>query len=185
MQMGLPGYSRREHSNEKENEFIQANLRKDIKGRKLLHAKEFFDIVLKVWSRWNTHVMSDQSVPEQVFLDGITRPDIIRFPEQVLDFIFLPAERRKVNKSLVGVTLPGFGKCQWYSPRLSGLNGKYVEVRYNPYAPEKAYLLNAESHEMIDVAEQWKMIDPHDRNAIIDKVRRQNQILKHWLDAVG
>lgn len=185
MQMGLPGYSRREHSNEKENEFIQANLRKSIKGGKLLHAKEFFDIVLKVWSTWNTHIMTDQTVPEQIFLDGITRKDIIRFPEQVLDFIFLPAERRKVNKSLVGITLPGYGKCQWYSPRLSGLNGKHVEVRYNPYEPEKVYILNAETQEMIDIAEQWKMIDPHDRNAMIDKIRRQNQILRYWIDSVN
>lgn len=185
MQMGLPGYSRREHNNEKENEFIQGKLRKDIKGKKLLHAKDFFDIVLKVWNKWNTHVMYDQSVPEQVFLDGIIRSGVIRFPENILDFIFFPAERRKVTKSLVGITLPGFGKCQWYSPRLSGLNGKYVEVRYNPYDPGKVYILNAESHEMIDIAEQWKMIDPHDRNAMIDKIRRQNQILKHWIDSVN
>lgn len=184
MQKGLPGYSRRDFD-EKKNEYIQSQLRKDIKKKNLLHAKDFFEIVLGIWAEWNAHTMSDASIPEEVFMNGIIRPDIYRFSDETLDFLFLPAEKRKVTKSLVGVTLPGFGKVQWHSPKLSGLNGRSVEIRYNPYEPEHAYILDINSHEMIDIAEQWKITDPHDRAEFTDKIRRQNQILKYWIEAVS
>ena len=184
MQKGLPGYSRRDF-NEKKNEYIQAQLRGDIKKKHLLHAKDFFEIVFGLWMEWNSHTMFDGSIPEEVFMSGIERPGIYRFTDETLDFLFLPAEKRKVTKSLVGVTLPGIGRVQWHSPKLSGLNGRSVEIRYNPYEPERAYILDAASHEMIDIAEQWKITDPHDQEAFTGKIRRQNQILKYWIETVN
>ena len=124
MQMGLPGYARRSF-NEKENEYIQANLRDDIKKKNLLTAKEFFDIVLQKTREWNTHVMTDKSVPEEVFLNGIEAANLYRFDEQSLDFMFLPVEKRKVTKSLVGINIAGIVR-KWHSPKLALMNGKTV-----------------------------------------------------------
>ncbi|MEG1912778.1 MAG: Mu transposase C-terminal domain-containing protein, partial [Cloacibacillus sp.] len=176
MQMGLPGYARRSFE-EKENEYIQANLRKDIKRQNLLTATEFFEIVFKKVQEWNQHIMSDKSIPEEVFLKGIEAANLYRFDDQSLDFMFLPSEKRKVTKSLVGINIGGFVK-KWHSPALTLMNGKTVEVRYNPYDVDQAYILDMNTHELIDIARAWDREDPHDREAYTKKIRIQNAVLK-------
>lgn len=153
MQLGLPGYAHRSN-NEKENEYIQANLREDIKKKNLITAKDFFEIVFKKVQEWNAHVMSDKTIPEEVFMNGIEAANLYHFDDQSLDFIFLPAEKRKVTKSLVGINIAGMVK-KWQSPALALLNGKSVEVRYDPYNIDRAYILDINTHELIDVAQSW------------------------------
>ena len=176
MQMGLPGYARRDFD-EKRNDFIQANLREDIKKKNLLTATEFFEIVFKKVQEWNQHVMSDKSVPEEVFMKGIEAANLYRFDDQSLDFIFLPSEKRKITKSLVGINIAGIVR-KWHSPKLALLNGKTVEVRYNPYDIERAYILDINTHELIDIATSWGKVDPHDQEAFTKKIRIQNALLK-------
>lgn len=176
MQMGLPRYARRDF-NEKRNEFIQANLRDDIKKKNLLTAKEFFEIVLQKAREWNSHTMTDKSIPEEVFLAGIESAGLYRFDDQSLDFMFLPAEKRKVTKSLVGINVGGAVR-KWHSPKLALMNGKTVEVRYNPYDIERAYILDINTHELIDIAASWGKVDPHDQETFIKKIRIQNALLK-------
>lgn len=176
MQMGLPGYARRSF-NEKENQYIQAALRDDIKKKNLLTAKEFFEIVLRKVREWNSHTMTDKSVPEEVFLAGIENAGLYRFDDQSLDFMFLPAEKRKVNKSLVGINIAGVVR-KWHSPALALMNGKTVEVRYDPYDIERAYILDIDTHRLIDIAGAWGKVDPHDQEAFVKKIRIQNALLK-------
>lgn len=176
MQMGLPGYARRSFE-EKENEYIQSNLRKDIKKQNLLTATEFFEIVFKKVQEWNQHVMSDKSVPEEVFMKGIEAANLYRFDDQSLDFMFLPSEKRKVTKSLVGINIGGT-VMKWHSPAIALMNGKTVEVRYDPYDIERAYILDINSHELIDIAQPWDRIDPHDKEAFVKKIRIQNALLR-------
>lgn len=176
MQMGLPGYARRSFE-EKENEYIQANLRKDIKKQNLITATEFFEIVFKKVQEWNQHVMSDKTIPEEVFMNGIEAANLYRFDDRSLDFLTLPSEKRKVTKSLVGINIAGFVK-KWHSPALALMNGKTVEVRYNPYDVERAYILDMNTHELIDIAQEWDREDPHDREAFTKKIRIQNALLK-------
>jgi hypothetical protein len=185
LQRGLPGYARRD-GDDKKNEFIQGKLREAIKGKKLLHVRNFLDIVLDVLESWHRHVMTeDKTVPEEVFAGGITH--LPRLDDNTLDFICWPAAKRLVRNSLVSMTLPGFGKCEWYAPELSGFcrRGKktHVEVRFNPYDASKVYVLDADTQKSICVAERWKATDPDDMDAVADKIRRQNQITKWWADA--
>ena len=183
MQMGLPGYARRDF-NEKRNDFIQANLREDIKKKNLLTAKEFFEIILQKTREWNSHTMTDKSVPEEVFLAGIENAGLYQFDDQSLDFMFLPAEKRKVNKSLVGINIAGVVR-KWHSPALALMNGKTVEVRYNPYDIERAYILDINTHELIDIATAWGKVDPHDQEAFVKKIRIQNALLKDLCNIGG
>lgn len=184
MQLGLPGYSRQDKQNEKRNEFIQSGLRKSIKSKKLLYAKDFFEIVAKVVQDWNDHVMTeDKTRPSEVFFDGIQRP-LIRLDDRTLDFLVLPASIQQVRKSMVAMTIPGWGKCRWYAPELSGLarRGKRarVEIRYDPYDPDLVQCLDPDSHKYICTAERWAKEDPHDMTAIGRKIRAQNELIKHW-----
>ena len=183
MQMGLPGYARRDQ-NEKRNEFIQSNLRSDIKKQNLLPATEFFEIVFKKVQQWNSHGMSDKSIPEEVFMGGIEAANLYRFDDRSLDFMILPSEKRKVNKSLVGINIGGT-VIKWHSPALALMNGKAVEIRYNPYDIERAYILDINTHELIDIAQSWDKVDPHDKDAFVKKIRIQNALLKDLVNIGG
>jgi hypothetical protein len=184
MQKDLPGYSRQDKQDEQRNEFIQARLREEIRDKKLLHAKDFFEIVLQTFDEWHRHTMVEAQIqPGRCFSEGIDRP-LHRFNDATLDFIFLPAAIRQVRNSIVEMTLPGFGKCRWYAPELSALarRGKKVrvEVRFNPYDVGAVHCLDLESHSLICTAEHWGKIDPHDTDVVSKKIRAQNSLLKHW-----
>ena len=184
-QLGIPGYARRDND-DKKNEHIQGELRRQIKDKKLLHVKDFLEIVLQVFDDWHKHTMTvDKTVPEDVFAGGIA--NLHKFDDRTLDFLFWPAERRLVRNSMVEMTLAGFGKCKWYAPELSALSTRGrrmpVEVRFNPYDPSKVYILDVETHKSICIAEQWGDTDPRDRTAVARKIRRQNQLLGWWVDA--
>ena len=186
-QRGLPGYSRQDKKDEKRNEFIQAKLREEIKENKLLHAKDFFEIVMQVLDEWHKHTMTEEPIqPEKCFLESITARPLHRFNYKTLDFIFLPAAIRQVRNSLVEMTLPGFGKCRWYAPELALIakRGKRprVEVRFNPYDASAVHCLDIESHALICTAERWEKIDPHDMDAVSKKIRSQNSLLKHFIE---
>ena len=58
------------------------------------------------------------------------------------------------------------------------MNGKTVEVRYDPYDIERAYILDIDTHELIDIAGAWGKVDPHDQEAFVKKIRIQNALLK-------
>jgi len=184
-QLGLPGYAHRD-VDEKKNEHIQSELRRQIKGKKLLHVKEFLEIVLQVFGDWHRHTMTvDKTVPEEVFANGIA--DLHRFDDQTLDFLFWPAAKRLVRNSMVEMTLAGFGKCKWYAAELSAFckRGRRtpVEVRFNPYDASRVYILDVETHKSICIAEQWGDTDPRDKTEVARKIRRQNQLLGWWVDA--
>ena len=186
LQKKLPGYSRQDKKDEKRNEFIQATLREEIKDRKLLHARDFFEIVLQTIQEWHRHTMVEEKIqPGRCFLEGIRRP-LVRMDDRTLDFMFLPAAVRQVRNSQVEMTLPGFGKCRWYAPELSSLcrrgKGAKVEVRFNPYDRSVVHCLDLDSHELICTAEEWGKEDPHDMDAVVGKIRRQNELIKHWLE---
>jgi thiol-disulfide isomerase/thioredoxin len=182
-QRSLPGYSRQDKQDEKHNEFIQAKLREEIKERKLLHAREFFDIVMQVLNEWHRHTLTEEQIqPERCFLEGIQRP-LVRYDDAALDFIFLPAAIRQVRNSIVGMTLPGFGKCRWYAPELALLAKRgrkaRVEVRFNPYDASFVHCMDPESHALVCTAERWEKTDPHDMDAVSKKIRAQNSLCKH------
>ncbi len=184
MQKGLPGYARRD-TDDKKNEFIQESLRKQTKGKKLLHVKAFLEIVLEVVDDWHKHIMTeDRTIPEEVFAGGISH--LHRFDDQTLDFLFWPATKRMVRNSKIQMTLPGFGKREWCAPELSAFcsRGKRekVEVRFNPYDASKIYVLASDTQKLICIAEEWGKVDPFDREAVSDKIRRQNQIVGWWRD---
>jgi hypothetical protein len=183
-QKGLPGYARRD-IDDKKNEHIQENLRRQTKGKKLLHVKAFLEIVLDVVDDWHKHTMTeDRTIPEEVFADGIT--DLHRFDDQTLDFLFWPAAKRMVRNSKIKMTLPGFGKREWFASELSALchRGKRekVEIRFNPYDASKIYVLDPATQKLICIAEEWGKVDPRDWGAVSDKIRRQNQIIGWWRD---
>ena len=185
-QLALPGYSRRD-IDEKKNEFIQEKLRQEIKGKKLLHAKAFFEIVTDIFQQWHSHTMTeDKTIPEDVFLDAMTRTPLRRFDDQTLDFLFWPAATLMVRNSKVAMTLAGFGKCEWHAPELVSLchRGKKekVEVRFNPYDASTVYVLDLETHKQICIAERWEKSNPFDKAEVSDKVRRQNQLLRYVID---
>ena len=185
-QRGLPGFARRD-KDDKRNDFIQEALRKQTKGKKLLHVKAFLEIVLEVLDEWHKHTMTeDKTVPEEVFSGGIER--LHRFDDETLDFLFWPTAKRHVRNSMIEMTLPGFGKCQWQAPGLSALcrRGKSVpvEVRFNPYDDSKVYVLDIESQKLICIAERWGKSNPFDKADVSDKIRRQNQIVHWWVDIV-
>lgn len=181
----LPGYSRQDKKDEKRNEFIQAALRKSIKSKNLLSAREYFEIVAQIVEEWNDHAMIEGIVPRNVFAEGIERT-LPRLDPRTLDFLFLPAIVRQVRKSTVEMTLPGWGKCRWFAPELSALEkrGKKVkvEVRFNPYDPGAVHCLDLESHSLICTAERWEKIDPRDDDVVVAKIRRQNELVKHWIE---
>ncbi len=184
MNRNLPGYCRRDRD-EKRNEFITETLRKETRGQKLLPAQAFFEIVLATLEAWHNHVMVEEKiVPAEVFETGIHEAPIAHFDDATLDLIFLPAERRQVRNSMIQATVPGHGKVKWYAPELSALcrRGKKqsVEIRFDPYDPAYAYILDIESHEMICVAERDGRVDPHDMETVSDKIRHQNRLMKLW-----
>jgi hypothetical protein len=183
-QRNLPGYSRQDKLDEKRNEFIQKRLRDEIKGQKLLRAREFFEIVVETLDTWHQHAMVEEQIrPGSCFLEGISR-SLIRLDDRTLDFLFWPSAIRHVRKSQVEMTLPGYGKCRWYAPELSALCGRTkerVEVRFNPYDSEVVHVLDLETHEYICTAEHWKKEDPHDMGVIAHKIRQQNELVKHWM----
>lgn len=183
-QLNLPGYARR-NVDEKRNDFIQESLRREIKGKKLLHFRAFFEIVAQVLDQWHGHMMTeDRSIPVDVFDAGIRR--LTRFDDAILDFICWPAAKRMVRNSTIQMTLPGFGKCEWHAPELSALcrRGKTtkVEVRWNPYDSSRIYVLDLETQKQICIAERWGAVDPFDKSEVATKIRRQNQLLKDWVD---
>lgn len=181
----LPGYCRRDRD-EKRNEFITENLRKETRGQKLLPAQAFFEIVLATFEAWHNHVMVEEKiVPAQVFEDGIHDAPIMHFDDATLDFLFLPAERRQVRNSTVQATIAGHGKVTWYAPELSALSRtgrrkETVELRFDPYDPEVAYILDIHTQQRICIAERWHKEDPHDMPVISEKIRQQNRLMKWW-----
>lgn len=57
-----------------------------------------------------------------------------------------------------------------------------MEVKYNPYDPASAYVLDKESSELICIAERWEKIDPKDGTALGRKIRRQRQLIGWWME---
>lgn len=184
MQKNLPGYARRD-VDEKTNDRIQEMLREELKGRKLLHFKEFFEVFLSCMDQWHSHRMSEANiVPREEFMAGIATAPLVKLDEQTLDFLIFPSEGRLVRDSCVKMKLPGWGVCTWYAPELSGLcahgHKSRVEVKYNPYDPSRAYVLDRDSTELICVAERWEKINPKDSSALGQKIRRQRQLIGWW-----
>ena len=184
-QMNLPGYARRDHLDEKKNDLIQETLRKQTKGKQLLHYRDFFERVAEVLESWHSHTMTeDKTVPVDVFTSGMNR--LIRFDDTILDFICWPAATRMVRNSTIQMMLPGFGKCEWHASELSALcsRGKKtkVEVRWNPYDASRIYVLDLDTHKQICIGERWKATDPFDKSEVATKIRRQNQLIKNWVD---
>ena len=182
LQKNLPGYSRQDKQDERRNEYLQARLREDIKGKKLLHAKAFFEIVFQVLEDWHSHtIQTDGTQPERCFLEGIQRP-LTRFDDRTLDFIFLPAAVRQVRNSVVEMTLPGFGKCRWHASELAilGKRGRKprVEIRFDPYDPAVVHCLEPESQKLICTAERLEKIDPHDMDVVSHRIRKQNALIR-------
>lgn len=130
-------------------------------------------------------MVEEKIQPGRCFLEGIQRP-LVRMDDRTLDFMFLPAVVRQVRNSQVEMTLPGFGKCRWYAPELSSLcrrgKGAKVEVRFNPYDQSVVHCLDIESQALICTAEHWGKEDPHDMDAVVVKIRRQNELIKHWVE---
>ena len=181
LQRGLSGYSRKDGRDEERNARIQ-----EVKGRRLLRAREFFEIVLQVLGEWHAHAMAEEGiVPGEVFAEGIRRP-LVRLDDRTLDFMFLPSAVRQVRKSMVEMTLPGHGKCRWHAPELSAYcrrgKGARVEVRFDPYDPSVAHCLDLETQELICTAELWGKEDPRDMDAVAAKIRRQNALVGHWME---
>ncbi|MDR2528593.1 MAG: Mu transposase C-terminal domain-containing protein [Synergistaceae bacterium] len=186
LQKGLPGYSRQDKQDEKRNEAIQRKLREEIKGKKLLHVKEFFEIVMKTLDEWHKHTLVEARIqPELAFLEGIAgRPSLARFNDATLDFLFWPAMIRQVRHSTVEATLPGFGKCRWFAPELAmaarGNKKPRVEVRFNPYDAAVVHCVDIESRTLLCAAERWDKVDPHDRDTVTKRIRAQNELNK-WI----
>ena len=57
-----------------------------------------------------------------------------------------------------------------------------MEVRFNPYDRSVVHCPDLDSHELICTAEEWGKEDPHDMDAVVGKIRRQNELIKHWLE---
>ena len=55
-------------------------------------------------------------------------------------------------------------------------------MRWNPYDASRIYVLDLDTHKQICIAERWKAIDPFDKSEVATKIRRQNQLIKNWVD---
>lgn len=186
MQKDIPGYARRD-GDEKTNDMIQELLRDATRKKKLWHFRDFFEVFLGVLDRWHRHRMSEAGiVPREEFLAGIAEAPLVRLTDRTLDFLIFPSESRLVRDSSVRLKLPGWGVCTWYAPELSALCARgrrqRVEVKYNPYDPATAYVLDKESSELICIAERWEKIDPKDGTALGRKIRRQRQLIGWWME---
>lgn len=186
MQKDIPGYARRD-SDEKTNDQIQELLRDATRRKKLWHFRDFFDVFLNVLDQWHRHRMSDAGiVPREEFLKGIAEAPLVKLTDRTLDFLIFPSESRLIRDSSVRMKLPGWGICTWYAPELSALcahgRKQRVEVKYNPYDPSSAYILDNDSSELICIAERWEKINPKDGTALGRKIRRQRQLISWWMD---
>lgn len=98
-QLNLPGYARRDHLDEKKNDLIQETLRRQTKGKQLLHYRDFFERVVEVLESWHSHTMTEDKPFRLMFLPPENR--LIRFDDTILDFICWPAATRMVRNSTI------------------------------------------------------------------------------------
>ncbi|MBW1801462.1 MAG: Mu transposase C-terminal domain-containing protein [Deltaproteobacteria bacterium] len=186
IKQGVPGYAKRSQ-NEYENLRAQKEIKRLHKQGKLLNANEYFAEVKKAVDTWNGHLMQTESIiPEKYFFDHIANAPIAHLDGKTLDFIFLPSAARVVRKSMVRIKLPGYGVCNFYSRDLFPLSkpankpGIKVEVRFNPYDPQKVYILDIDKNKLICIAERWGKINPKDPVALSSKIREQMGLVSYW-----
>ncbi len=166
----IPGYFRREGDREKDI-IKRENLRAGV-----LSFEEFYRTVERAIDEHNRGKMEE-----------ILRSNRPVYLKEDLEWMFLYGVIRKVRNSTVQITLDGFGKMLFYSPKLAPYNAKRVEVRINPYEVSEsrtAYVLTLEG-ELIDRAELWEAIDPRDRFALAEKMRQKREIVKLYQEFFG
>jgi len=178
--MGGLGYCKRQND-EKDNEHLQKVLNRQIKNGELLHWKEFFEIVRDVVDKWNSHIMTEYNIiPEDNFFDSLAKNPKQPFTSETLEFMFLPAEKRKVYQSKIGIKY-GKTKLEYHAPELSRYVNQNVEVRFNPLDIETVHILDIETQEIIATASLWERVNPKDIEAIRKKGAEQQKLMRHWM----
>lgn len=182
MKRDLPGYRHRSFD-EFENERINKELSQLKREGKLLHYKEFWQEVLSVIKEANQRTLTTENIiPEQYYFEHLPEAPLLRFDEETLDFIFLPSCRRRVRESSVQITLPGFGKCIYFSRDLGAWTGKEIEIRFNVYDNERIYALDPSSHKLIALPKLEREINPKDQEQVREKIRRNASFVREWID---
>ena len=159
------GYFRRSQDRDR-----NLKMGEELKGG-VLSFEEFYRTVERMIDRWNGERIGE--------VLNSSRPG---YGGEDLEWLFLYGVVRKVRHSTVQVSLDGFGKMVFYSPRLGAYEGQRVEVRIDPYMvadSRTVYVLDLEGR-FIDRAELWEAIDPRDREALAEKLQRRRRILSLW-----
>lgn len=183
---GLPGYRKRLRD-PRANEAAQKELRRQIARRELLNQGEMAQEILAAIEEWNRHLFTNRgqdtgSSPLQIYERETEECPVTVFPDDVLDYLFLPEQIATVRRSEVRIKHPYLGPIDYHSPDLLNANGDRVFVRWHPYEAEWVWVFGSAKSgkpgELLAKAEIWESINPKDRQAVLEKMEKQGHLVK-------
>jgi hypothetical protein len=178
---GLPGYCKRLRDT-RENELQQKELKELIRRDGLLTVPELVARILDAIETWNRHNFKNRGADTGYSPLDIYRQETAVYPvtalsQDVLDYIFLPMQTGMIRRSQVKVRHEFLKKTiTYYHPDLADHGGTEVTLRYNPFDISHVWIFA--TGKLVCRAEEWGMINPKNSDQVMDRIEKQNSLLK-------
>lgn len=178
---GIPGYCKRLRDS-RENELAQKELKHLIRADGLLPVAELVERLFDIIETWNTHKFKNRgqdtgSSPLDIYCRETGVYPVTALSQDVLDYIFLPMQAGTVRRSQVKVRHEFLKKTiTYYHPELADRGGAEVMLRYNPFDISHIWVFGG--GKLVCRADEWGMINPKNSDQVMDRIEKQNSLLK-------
>ncbi|MFH1985370.1 MAG: Mu transposase C-terminal domain-containing protein, partial [Pseudomonadota bacterium] len=178
---GIPGYCKR-LKDTRENELQQKELKELIRAGGLLSVAALTERMLGVIDARNVHRFKNRGQdtgksPLEIYREETAIYPVTALSADVLEYIFLPITPATVRRSQVKIRHEFLQKTiTYYHPELANCGGAEVTVRYNPFDVSHVWIFAA--GKLLCMAEEWGMINPKNQNAVMEKIEKQNSLVK-------
>jgi len=185
----LPGYCKR-LKDSRESELQQKDLKEQIRAGRLLSIDEMVEEIFATIEEWNNHAFKNRGPdngksPLEIYSEETRTYPVTTLAKDTLDYIFLPLQETVIRRSQVKVKHPWLRTLTYYDPELANWTGREAVVRFNPFDPQSVWVfLATDTHghtrtgKLICCAEEWGMINPKNKDQVMDRIALQNHLLK-------